>query len=874
MKQSRIICMVLALLFVLVGCEKKEMFQPNLAEETAPGNFNGKTFSPGTQTFTVGNNAPMFDPSSPCGENQIVAVTCTLKFDIMASDIDAHDMVTLTALNLPSGATMTPALPATGNPVKSTFSWRPDNVVPPQVITFQATDKKGNVSECQVTVIPVPKNGKGKIGDEVFCDLNNNGVFDNGEPGIPGVKVDYVHAGIDGEYGTADDITGTQFTDAGGNYLFENVHVGQVIVSIDLSSIPADKEVGKCPTSVSVPLQPGDWFTEADFCLKNKGVTGEIGDQVYCDLNDNGQEDPGEPGVENVKIKLTCVGPDGVFGTADDIKRTTKTDPSGFYLFSDVPAGKCKVRIKKQSIPNDKELGKCPVQFKVTLQAGESFLDADFCVVNKPVAGQIGDFVYCDLNDNGVFDNGEPGIPNVVIDLTCAGPDGVFGTADDFVDQTATDNNGEYLFTNVPEGLCEVTVDVTSAPPGKEVGQCPTTVNVDLGPGQSFLDADFCFRNTPPGGEIGDFVYCDLNNNGVFDQGEPGIPGVAVNLTCAGADNIFGTADDINDQRITDASGFYLFESVPSGQCRVEVDLTTTPAGKKTGLCPTTVNVNLQPNQSFLDADFCFIFIPTDCCVGKSKIKSLTMLYTGQDSNASHNSQDPKKTSAVGDPNFASPVRIIAKGKKNGNLFDGVVNLGETFVIDAANIGKNKLDSETNVEIFDLNGNLLQTIKFHTSCSQPLFIGDQFGSLVLTGCENEGGTPPGGGTLCDSGKPKTLTMVYTGEDCSASNNGQGSKATCSGDPNFASPVRIIASGDKKFKKEIYFDGTVNLSDSFVLDATNGKKGKFKSNTYVEVRDLNGNVLQSLTFHTSCSKPLNVGDQFGSLLLIDFTLRNK
>jgi hypothetical protein len=38
---------------------------------------------------------------------------------------------------------------------------------------------------------------------------------------------------------------------------------------------------------------------------------------------------------------------------------------------------------------------------------------------------------------------------------------------------------------------------------------------------------------------------------------------------------------------------------------------------------------------------------------------------------------------------------------------------------------------------------------------------------------------------------------------------------------------------------------------------------------VHILDEQGQTLQTVKFHTSCSQPLNVGDQFGSLLLDDF-----
>ena len=47
--------------------------------------------------------------------------------------------------------------------------------------------------------------------------------------------------------------------------------------------------------------------------------------------------------------------------------------------------------------------------------------------------------------------------------------------------------------------------------------------------------------------------------------------------------------------------------------------------------------------------------------------------------------------------------------------------------------------------------------------------------------------------------------------------------------------------------------------------------KFGAQTDLQVRQ-GGVTLQTLSFHTSCSKPLAEGDQFGSLLLREFIPR--
>ncbi len=125
---------------------------------------------------------------------------------------------------------------------------------------------------------------------------------------------------------------------------------------------------------------------------------------------------------------------------------------------------------------------------------------------------------------------------------------------------------------------------------------------------------------------------------------------------------------------------------------------------------------------------------------------------------------------------------------------------------------------------------------------------------------------------CADGKAQVLWMLYTGEDCSETSHSQDpGKVSCDGDPDDATPVHIIASDKADLsdpKTNVWFNGVVNLGDLFPIDATVAGQAKLKANTYVTIQNGSG-VLQTLMFHTSCSQPLNVGDQFGSLVLDQF-----
>ena len=131
-----------------------------------------------------------------------------------------------------------------------------------------------------------------------------------------------------------------------------------------------------------------------------------------------------------------------------------------------------------------------------------------------PPSGSIGDTVFCDFNRDGVQESGEPGLAGVKVTLT-----GVHVTATAF-----TDANGNYLFTNLRAGKYTVSVDPSTAPPGCNVvlPNCPLSITVSLHPGQALLSVDFCFGTN---GTIGDTVFCDLNGDGMQENGEPGLAG-------------------------------------------------------------------------------------------------------------------------------------------------------------------------------------------------------------------------------------------------------------------------------------------------------------------------------------------------------------
>ncbi len=110
---------------------------------------------------------------------------------------------------------------------------------------------------------------------------------------------------------------------------------------------------------------------------------------------------------------------------------------------------------------------------------------------------------------------------------------------------------------------------------------------------------------------------------------------------------------------------------------------------------------------------------------------------------------------------------------------------------------------------------------------------------------------------CDAGKPQALTFLYTGEACTASNNRQLGKFVCSGLPVAGSvPIQIMKDADK-IRASL---ASIRIGDLVTFTTT---EKKLKSNLEVNVGG------QQLKIDTSCSKPLAIGEQFGSLRLVEF-----
>jgi hypothetical protein len=122
------------------------------------------------------------------------------------------------------------------------------------------------------------------------------------------------------------------------------------------------------------------------------------------------------------------------------------------------------------------------------------------CRDTTPLFGRIGDFVWVDLDGDGVQDGGaEVGIGGVQVQLILdANGNGIIDGGDTVLETQTTTSGGGYLFTGVPPGDYIVNVVDSTVPPTYTLTTANDPTAVPLAGGQSRLDVDFGYKPPTP----------------------------------------------------------------------------------------------------------------------------------------------------------------------------------------------------------------------------------------------------------------------------------------------------------------------------------------------------------------------------------------
>ncbi len=377
-----------------------------------------------------------------------------------------------------------------------------------------------------------------------------------------------------------------------------------------------------------------------------------LGNQVWFDTDADGTKDEGEPGINGVEVNLLLV--DGEDETVVATTETANDGEDGMFIFTGLidgetyiveiaasefaadgplagmfsspdsdPVADVTVGIDNDDNGIDPEADEPLRSDAVEVSAGEAPTgedpagttpgadDTQNVTVDFGVVGlALGDQVWLDENENGVIDEGEPGIEGVTVELWATDETGT-PTGTEPLTTVTTDEEGNFLFAGLTPGSFIVVLPeqnfATDGPlvgftstlgngviaplpsddvdnddngnldesglsiasgvielsfagePGDETGEDPQGFD----PRNTNLSVDFGLVPTPPM-SVGNRVWEDTNNNGVIDEGEPGIEGVTVELWTTDETGT-PTGTEPLTTVTTDETGHYLFEGVTPG---------------------------------------------------------------------------------------------------------------------------------------------------------------------------------------------------------------------------------------------------------------------------------------------------------------------
>jgi uncharacterized membrane protein len=328
------------------------------------------------------------------------------------------------------------------------------------------------------------------------------------------------------------------------------------------------------------PEEPGDMGTVDDPTII-KIPASQLSGQAWNDLNGNGVQDPGEPGLIGIETWLyKCDG---------TLVRKDTTDNLGNYLFDFIPSPMDYYVVFKpgiylpdygfttQNVGMDDQIdsdvnpgGKGPC---VALNLFDMVDNYDAGLVNLST---YGDFVWHDKNGNGIQDIGENGVYGVKVTLFDASTNLPSRT-------TTTDNNGIYLFDKLfpksyyaqydpPSGW-----NITQSNVGNDVRDSDvdnsnglrTNATTYISPGEIDRTWDLGLYNCAM---ISGRTFFDVNKNGVFDIQENGLNGLKVQLIDAMNGSVIETVTtSFNPSKPSD-DGYYKFTCIKPGMYHVKFE--------------------------------------------------------------------------------------------------------------------------------------------------------------------------------------------------------------------------------------------------------------------------------------------------------------
>ncbi|BCU77641.1 SdrD B-like domain-containing protein [Luteolibacter sp. LG18] len=393
----------------------------------------------------------------------------------------------------------------------------------------------------------------------LYIDTNGNGTQDGAETGLANVDVKIT------------DILGVVrvvSTNASGNWTV-SVPPGSATVDVDNSDpqFPAGGTISQGSDPQTVTAVAGASTPAATVGYRILGlVTGHL----YVDVNNNGNQDAGEPNLSNIDVLVT---------NSLSQTQTVSTDAAGNWVAS-VPPGSTTAGIDNADpqFPAGATLTQGSDPVTVTAVAGSS---VPTTAVGYYISTLVTGTVFVDVNHNGARDNGEPGLAGVSVVVT---------DSNSVVRTVVTNSQGVWSASVAPGAT---TTSITESGPAfpsgfvRTAGSATGSVTAVVGTPVSVGSTGYYFPGTLSG-----HLFSDTNGNGVEDPGEPGLANISVLIT-----------DSLgNTQTVVTGSNGNWTATVPPGSTVVDIDNNDPdlPAGsvRTAGVDPVTVTAVSGQNTS------------------------------------------------------------------------------------------------------------------------------------------------------------------------------------------------------------------------------------------------------------------------------------
>ncbi len=383
-----------------------------------------------------------------------------------------------------------------------------------------------------------------------YFDADGSGAFGGGDEPLEGVELTLQSEATGYLYHAV--------SDASGAYAFTGVRPAEYLLSgllpegmafgfSDASPLPA---VAASESSAEITLTAGQRALNADIPTLNRAA---LTCRLFYDLNNDGAYQDGEPFIEGMEVRL--------YDARSGKTLAAAASSQGVCQFPALIPGDYEMRmtLAEDHVPSGAHAGafvEGEWRIAVTLANEYAVTALDTGILRY--AALSGSFWSMDGTMDGVAG----------LQVTLAG-------IDVNAQQTVvTGDTGAFRFDKLVPGNYRLT---SALPEGYRYARL---VDTETRASRIFADGDLVYSDTAQVlmgehidgfdvgigalGKLGDFAWLDENGNGMQDGGEPGVPGVTVQLWQYGA---------MVAQQTTDLYGRYLFTGVYPGAYEIKVSM-------------------------------------------------------------------------------------------------------------------------------------------------------------------------------------------------------------------------------------------------------------------------------------------------------------